>query len=230
MKKTMEKAVIIVAGGTGKRMGSETPKQFLEIAGKPVVMHTVEVFYRYDKTIRLVVVLPARHIETWKRLCTKHRFSVPHETVPGGRERFFSVKKGLERIDPECLVAVHDGVRPLVSIRVIDSGFEAAEIHGSAIPVIVPAESVRWKDGDDSKPVERDRIVLVQTPQVFDSALLKKAYEIPFRPSFTDDASVFEAAGHSVHLIDGNAENIKITRPADLKFAESIVGTLPEMP
>jgi 2-C-methyl-D-erythritol 4-phosphate cytidylyltransferase len=222
MESQTKKAVVIVAGGSGKRMGAEMPKQFLELAGKPVLMHTINKFYHFDQRMQIVLVLPFDHIETWNRLCNEHRFTIAHKIVPGGDERFFSVKKGLAKVSENNLVAIHDGVRPLVSDEVIANTFLAAEKHGGAIPVISPSESIRQKTVDGSKPVNRDQYVLVQTPQVFKSELIKQAYQHPYQKKFTDDATVFEAAGHTIHLVEGNIENIKITRPVDLVFVEAI--------
>jgi 2-C-methyl-D-erythritol 4-phosphate cytidylyltransferase len=226
MDKSLKNVVVIVAGGSGKRMGFEVPKQFIKLAGKPILMHTIDKFYRFDPKIHIVLVLPFDHIETWNRLCSEYRFTIAHEIVPGGKERFFSVKNGLEKIDNKSLVAIHDGVRPLVGDEVIVNAFQAAEIHGGVIPVIPPSESIRKKDGNSGFPVNRDQFVLVQTPQVFKSDLIKKAYQIPFQEKFTDDATVYETAGHTIHLVEGNIENIKVTRPADLIFAESIINDL----
>ena len=180
-------------------------------------------FYNYDPNIFIVLVLPFDHIETWNRLCSDYRFTLAHQIVPGGDERYFSVKQGLERINANCLVAIHDGVRPLVSEKVIANTYQAAATHGGAIPVISPNESIRKKDGDISIPVNREQFVIVQTPQIFKAELLKKAYEIPYQERFTDDATVFEAGGHNVNLVEGNIENIKITRPADVMFAEGVL-------
>jgi len=219
MEKYKNKAVTIVAGGSGKRMESETPKQFLQIAGKPVLMHTILRFFHYDPQILIVVVLPFEHIETWNRLCSKHRFIIAHQVVQGGEERYFSVKNGLKLIPDDYLIAIHDGVRPMVSGEVIEKSFALASLYGGAIPVLLPSESIRKFTQKDSFPVNREEYRLVQTPQTFKADLIKKAYEKPFEPRFTDDATVFEASGHPVHLFDGNVENIKITRPFDLLIA-----------
>lgn len=221
MKKNRKKSVIILAGGKGLRMNTETPKQFLPVAGKPVLMHTILKFYHVYREIKIVVVLPFDQIETWNRIISEHRFIIPHHITPGGGERYHSVKNGLRMIDDEGLVAIHDGVRPLVSEEVIREGFLAADKYGGAIPVVKPAESLREIHHDGSRPVDRERYWLVQTPQTFKSALIKKAYEQPFELRFTDDATVFEADGNKVELFEGNRENIKITSPADLKIAES---------
>lgn len=190
-----------------------------------MLMHTIQRFYYYDPVIFIVVVLPFGHIETWNRLCSEHRFLIAHQIVAGGEERFFSVKNGLTLIPENCLVAIHDGVRPLVSNEVIKRSFDMAARYGGAIPVILPAESIRKINREDSMPVNRDEYRLVQTPQTFKADLLKKAYDKPFDPRFTDDATVFESTGYTVHLFEGNEENIKITRPFDLEFAGLYLST-----
>jgi len=223
MEESLKKAVIIVAGGSGKRMGSETPKQFLLLAGKPVLMHTINKFHLVFPGIKIVLVLPFDHIQIWNLLCSEHRFIVAHEIVAGGEERFFSVQNGLSKLGEDCLVAIHDGVRPLVSEEVIANTFEAAKKYGASIPVIHPAESLRQLSHDNSKSVNRNEFVLVQTPQTFKSKLIKRAYKRPYQENFTDDATVFEAAGHKVHLVEGNPENVKITRPFDLLVTEAFI-------
>ena len=217
----MKKNVIIVAGGVGLRMNTEIPKQFLPIAGKPLLMHTILRFFHFDGKMQIIVVLPFDHIETWNRLCSEHRFLVPHRVITGGSQRFYSVKNGLAYVAPDELVAIHDGVRPLVSEELILRSFETAAVFGSAIPVIKPAESLRKVEDSKSHPIDRDRFRLVQTPQTFKSSLIIEAYNQPFKNEFTDDASVYEASGYQVQLIEGSPENIKITRPADLRFAEA---------
>lgn len=226
MKNFENKAVIIVAGGSGKRMESDVPKQFLPLAGKPVLMHTILRFYHFDPQIRIVVVLPFQHIETWNRLCSEQRFMIAHQIVAGGNERFFSVKNGLQLIDDESIVAIHDGVRPLVSHEVIGKSFHYAAFYWGAIPVILPSESLRKTLDLSSEPVNRAHYRLVQTPQTFRADLIKKAYNKTYNPLFTDDATVFEASGYSVHLFEGNVENIKITNPFDMKIAETCLKTL----
>lgn len=221
MQNTSQKSVVIVAGGKGTRMKSDTPKQFIEVAGKPVLMHTILKFYHCIRDIQIVVVLPFEQIETWNRLISEHRFTIPHQITPGGAERFYSVKNGLAMLEDSGLVAIHDGVRPLVSDSVIKTSFQAAEISGGAIPVISPADSLREVSGTESSPVNRNNYKLVQTPQTFLTKRIKKAYEQAFETKFTDDATVFEADGNSITLIDGNIENIKITRAIDLKVVES---------
>jgi 2-C-methyl-D-erythritol 4-phosphate cytidylyltransferase len=215
-----QKYAIIVAGGSGLRMGLPVPKQFLQLAGKPMLMHTLARFRDAIAVVQLIVVLPFDTIETWQRLCSEHRFILPHQIVAGGQERFYSVRNGLEIIKTTGLVAVHDGVRPLVSARLIQSAFEAATTHGSAIPVVAPTESLRQITGSGSHPVERAAHRLVQTPQVFDVQRLKDAYRQSFQSGFTDDATVWEANQNELHLIEGEVHNIKITHPFDLLLAE----------
>lgn len=217
------KTILIVAGGKGLRMGGELPKQFLPIGGKPVLMHTVEAFYRYDESIRIIIVLPTEQQEYWKELCLQHQFQIPHQIADGGETRFHSVRNGLELVPDEGLAGVHDGVRPFVSQQVISDCFTAAETYHAVIPVIGVVESLRRMDGKQSFSVERDRFRLVQTPQVFNAALLKMAYRRPYSETFTDDASVVEAYGTPVHLVEGNRENIKITTPFDLQLANVLL-------
>lgn len=217
----MDNYVVIVAGGSGTRMKSAVPKQFLELAGKPVVMHTILRFVAFDPSILIVLVLPEEHRTTWMELCSKNSFGVKHTLVNGGETRFQSVKNGLNTIIGEGLVAVHDGVRPLVSIDTIQRCFAKAEKDGNAIPCIPIYETVRQMVGENSRWFDRSELRLVQTPQVFDVQLLKKAYHQPCQAHFTDDASVLESIGEAIHLVEGNRENIKITEPLDLVFAQS---------
>lgn len=215
----MKNCVIIVAGGGGSRMGSEIPKQFLPLNDKPVLMYTITRINDFDNRISIVVVLPAGEIDQWKNLCTKHTFKVPHQTVSGGETRFQSVKNGLS-ITPECdLIAVHDGVRPLVSHETLKRCFDMAANKGSAIPVLPANESIREGTLENSKPVDRSSLFLVQTPQVFQSEILLKAYNQSWSHEFTDDASVVEKSGIPVQMVLGNRENIKITYPEDLQIA-----------
>lgn len=219
----MDLNVIIVAGGIGKRMQSETPKQFLTISNKPVLLHTIEKFYHFNKNANIIVVLPKPFIDYWKALCKKHICSIKHKIVEGGETRFYSVKNGLKHISMDSIVAVHDGVRPLVSTNTIENAINKAHKKGNAIPVIKVNESIRAIDNDRSKPVSRSSYRLVQTPQCFKAELLIRAYNQQFQESFTDDATVVEALGEKINLVDGNYENIKITRPADLLFAEAFI-------
>lgn len=216
---------IIVAGGRGSRMGSELPKQFLPIGGKPVLMHTLEAFYNYDAQVQLILALPADQQAYWAQLCTEHHFTIPHQVVNGGETRFHSVLQALALVEGEGLVAVHDGVRPFVHPDTIDRCFASAFEHGAAIPVVDVVDSIREVSDETSKAVPRANYRLVQTPQVFDIALLKDAYCQPYQPSFTDDASVVEAFGHNIALTVGNRENIKITTPFDLIIAEALLAS-----
>jgi 2-C-methyl-D-erythritol 4-phosphate cytidylyltransferase len=213
--------VIIVAGGQGKRMQSETPKQFLTISNKPILLHTIEKFYHFSNETNIIVVLPKPFIEFWKSICKKYDCKIKHTIVEGGDARFFSVKNGLDHVSKNGIVAVHDGVRPLVSALTIKNVIEKTIESGNAIPVVKINESIRRLEFDNSYPVNRKDYMLVQTPQCFRTELLKKAYEQDFSETFTDDASVVEALGEKINLVDGNFENIKITRPVDLKFAKA---------
>lgn len=215
----MNKSALIVAGGKGLRMGTELPKQFLPVGGKPVLMRTLEAFYAYDAEIQIILVLPYSQQEYWKQLCREYHFSIPHILADGGETRFHSVRNGLAMVKTPGLVGVHDGVRPFVSQEVIARCFDLAVVQKAVIPVIDVVETVRHLEGENSATVNRDDYKLVQTPQVFDAELLKQAYEQPYTSHFTDDASVVEALGVHVFLTPGNRENIKITTPFDLKIA-----------
>lgn len=216
---------IIVAGGKGTRMGGNLPKQFLLIGGKPVLMHTLEAFYNYSPSIKLILVLPHDQQAYWAQMCGENHFFIPHTVVDGGETRFHSVKNGLALIDEPGLVAVHDGVRPFVAAQVIDRCFRLADEKHAVIPVVDVVDSLREMDGEGSKAVLRSRFKAVQTPQVFDADLLKKAYEQSYDAAFTDDASVVEALGFPICLTQGNRENIKITTPFDLKMAQVLMGS-----
>lgn len=219
----MQKYALIVAGGKGVRMGSELPKQFLPIGDKPVLMHTLEAFYQYDKAVKLILILPHSQQEYWKRLCGEYQFSVPHSIADGGETRFHSVQNGLREINGAGLVAVHDGVRPFVSQEVVARCYALAAEKKAVIPVVDVVDTIRHLSDGRSTTVDRSTYKLVQTPQVFDVELLKKAYCQPYISSFTDDASVVEAMGVVVHLTNGNRENIKITTPFDLKIANAFL-------
>ena len=226
--KNMKKYIIIVAGGKGLRMGGEVPKQFLPIGGKPVLMRTIEAFYRFDAEIQIVLVLPVTQQAYWHDLCVEYSFTLPYRLANGGETRFHSVKNGLDTIpvDEEALVGVHDGVRPFVSTEVIARCYVEAARTGAVVPVTDVLETVRRleKKGEKSVTVSRDDYKLVQTPQVFSLALLKQAYAQSYVSAFTDDASVVEAFGHDVTLVQGNRENIKITTPFDMVVAKALVG------
>ena len=216
----MKKHIIIVAGGKGLRMGGDIPKQFLPVCGKPVLMRTLEAFHAYEASIHLILVLPVSQQAYWKQLCEEYQFNLAHEIADGGETRFHSVKNGLALIKEDGLVGVHDGVRPFVSQEVIARCYDEALSLKAVIPVIGVVETVRHLTDEGSETVPRDQYKLVQTPQVFDVALLRRAYEQTYTDMFTDDASVVEALGEKVYLVEGNRENIKLTTPFDLKLAE----------
>lgn len=220
----MQRFALIVAGGKGERMGTQVPKQFLLLAGKPVLMHTLQRFYEADASAVLLLVLPKEHQSTWKELCTTYNFTVPHRIVHGGTERFYSVQNGLQAIDQdEGVVAVHDGVRPLIDESIISKAYAQAESLGSAIVVVNMKDSVRELTAVGSRMADRSKLMLVQTPQVFRLPVLRKAYAVDYNPKFTDDASVVEAAGGNVELLQGDYRNIKITTTEDLIFAEAML-------
>jgi len=205
-------------------MQSEVPKQFLEISGIPVLMHTIRVFRETSPEIELILVIPKQHRQTWDDLCTNHSFGIPLSIAYGGITRFHSVKNGLALVKPGSLIAIHDGVRPLVSPKVILNSFTIAEKYGTAIPAMPVTDSIRQKVKNTSKVLDRKEVRLIQTPQTFTYDILEKAYKQEFNDSFTDDSSVVEAAGYKIHLFEGNIENIKITRNIDLKIAEALIG------
>ena len=222
----MDRYAILVAGGKGLRMGSDIPKQFLPLRGRPVLMHTIDVFRRTYPDIHIILVLPREQQDYWRQLCGQHDYDVELCVADGGETRFHSVHNGLSLIpdDARGVVGVHDGVRPFVSPETIRRCFEAAEECGAVVPVVPVVETVRQVLADGgSMTVDRNAYRLVQTPQTFDIQLLKNAYGQPFDPFFTDDASVVEAMGHPIKLVEGNNENIKLTNPADLKLAEGMV-------
>lgn len=214
--------VIIVAGGKGLRMGGDIPKQFLPVGGRPVLMRTIERFRAYSSTLHIILVLPKAQQDYWQALCQEYQFAVDYQLADGGETRFHSVQNGLALVpdDAKGVVGVHDGVRPFVSIDVIGRCYEAARIHKAVIPVTPVIETLRHVS-EGTKP--RSDYRLVQTPQCFDIALLKAANRQPYCDGFTDDASVVEAYGHVITLVDGNRENIKLTTPFDLKIAEILV-------
>jgi len=222
----MDLYVVIVAGGSGKRMGAEIPKQFLELAGRPVLMHTIERFKSFNDSIEIITVLPENQLRFWIDLQKKHSFNVLHTLVKGGANRFLSVRNGLKFVNSPGLVAIHDGVRPFVSIDTIKRCFEAAEKLGNAIPAISPNESLRIINDLGSIPVNRFHVKQVQTPQVFNAALIKNAYLQEYSPDFTDDATVLEKTGEKINLIEGNRENIKITTPEDLLISDALLKSI----
>lgn len=219
----MKKYAIIVAGGSGTRMGGSVPKQFQILHKLPILMHTIEKFYKYDDTISIILVLPQSQVGYWHSLCDEYKFIIPHEIAIGGATRFQSVSNGLKHIKNDGIVAVHDGVRPLVSLETLNRCFEEALKFGTAIPVISPSESVRIVDGNKSHAIDRSTVRLVQTPQVFQTDILLRSYNTGYCDKFTDDASVVENAGFKIHTTEGNRENIKLTTPDDMIFAEAIL-------
>ena len=218
--------IIIVAGGKGLRMGSDIPKQFLPIGGKPVLMRTLERFRRYSPTLQIILVLPKAQQDYWQKLCKEYAFDIDYQLADGGETRFHSVQNGLAKIpdNAQGVVGVHDGVRPFPSIDVIRNCYETAREKKAVIPVIPVVETVRHLKGDTSVTVPRNDYRLVQTPQTFDIQLLKAANRQPYNEGFTDDASVVETFGFNITLVEGNRENIKITTPYDLKIAEVLIG------
>ena len=220
----MQHSTIIVAGGSGKRMGSSVPKQFLLLKGKPLLCWTIDAFRAYDAAMPIIVVLPEAQVPIWKSLCVGHGFHTEHHVAAGGEERFHSVRNGLAAVTHAGLVAVHDGVRPLVSKELIARCFEAAEAQGSGIPVVPINSSVREVSGGSSRAIDRSTLRAVQTPQCFRTELLRKAFELPYDPAFTDEATLVERLGSAVHLVDGEEANIKVTTPMDLKVVEVGLG------
>jgi len=219
----MQKYIIIVAGGIGTRMNSNVPKQFMELAGKPVLMRTIEKFYQTFSDINIIVVLANHLVYDWKILCEKHNFKIHHQIVDGGEARFHSVRNGLALVPENSLVAIHDAARPLVNKDTIINTFDTAEKMGNAIPCTTISESIREINDESNKAVDRNKFVIIQTPQCFQSTLLKKAFLQSYDNSFMDDASVLEAAGEKINLVVGNKENIKITTPLDLIIAEALI-------
>jgi 2-C-methyl-D-erythritol 4-phosphate cytidylyltransferase len=226
----MQRHFVVVAGGSGSRMQRDLPKQFIPIAGLPILMHTLRRLHHTAPDASIVLVLPQAHHAYWQELCQVHRFEISHHLTQGGSTRFESVANGLATLpDAEGLVAIHDGVRPFVSPQTILNGFQTAQAEGNAVAVVALKDSIRQLEPrGDSTHVDRSRFVLVQTPQTFRLSLIRKAYYQATDPTlFTDDASVLEAAGHRIHIIEGNYQNIKITTPEDLLIAEAFAQTDP---
>jgi 2-C-methyl-D-erythritol 4-phosphate cytidylyltransferase len=216
---------LIVAGGKGTRIKSKLPKQFLELNGKPILLHTLEAFYRYSEQINIVLVLPEDDFTIWNGICRKYNFNKPITLQKGGESRFQSVKNGLEKFEGDGLVAIHDGVRPLVSEDIIGASFRLAAVHQSAVAAVRLKESIRITDQDNTKAMDRSRFRLIQTPQTFDLNLIKQAYQIKEDISMTDDASVAEKSGHVISLFEGSYENIKITTAEDLIVAAALLNS-----
>lgn len=219
----MKKFALIVAGGSGSRMETSIPKQFLEICGKPVLMYTFEAFTKFDSEIEFILVLPENQITYWETLCTKHSFQTNYKLAFGGANRFQSVKNGLDLINEEGLVFIHDGVRPLVSKQTLHNCVQTTIAKGNALPVVPPSESIRYLQENKNIAVDRTKFFLVQTPQTFLTKQIIEAYNHATHENYTDDASVLESNGLAINLVEGNRENIKITWPQDLIVAKSFL-------
>jgi 2-C-methyl-D-erythritol 4-phosphate cytidylyltransferase len=221
----MKRAVIIVAGGKGTRMGSTLPKQFMQIDGQPILCRTIEKFRQFDPEITIVISLPTQWLGAWVQLSAGIIAPNSYIMAEGGEQRYHSVKNALMKVPNDIdLIGVHDGVRPLVSVKTIANAYTEAALHGNAVPCIAPPESIRIVNDDNSnKPIDRNTVKLIQTPQVFAADILRAAYSLPYTPEFTDDASVVERHGTSIHLIDGDRQNIKITTIDDLRYADYLV-------
>ena len=223
----MRRAVIIVAGGSGSRMGGGLPKQYQELVGKALIVHALEKFLRFDASMVVVVVMAPSHMEHWNAICDKYGLTSGITVAHGGKSRYDSVKNGLEHVADGMVVGIHDAVRPLVSQGTLERSYSAADRWGSGVPVIALDDSVRMLDAaEGSTRVDRTLLRRVQTPQVFQSARIKKAYNQYSDPAFTDDASVYESKFGHVKLVEGNRENIKITTPADLTLAAALIQSL----
>lgn len=218
-----EIGVVIVAGGSGRRMGGALPKQFMMLGNLPILGRTINRFREALPAAQIVVVLPEEHIELWRNLSARFEIA-KHDIAKGGTERFHSVKNGIEALGDEVkTIAIQDGVRPLLSKKLVIKLVLEAEKHAAVIPAVAPADSYRIVEGDASHIIDRAQLRMIQTPQVFAAEALREAYKQPFSASFTDDASVMEAAGHHITLIEGERQNIKITTPSDMIIAEAII-------
>jgi len=224
----MKKIAIIVAGGTGIRMKGPIPKQFIEINGKPVIIYSLEAFYKFDNSIHFIIALHSDYFSIWEKIIRNYPVFSGIKIVPGGESRFHSVLNAVNMIEGESLVAIHDAVRPLVSRETISRCFKTAETDGCAIPCLEINESVREITSTGTKPVNRDKLRNIQTPQVFRSDILRKAYKQKYQINFTDDATVVEKAGYKITLVEGNRENIKITTKEDLFLAETLLSRNPQ--
>ena len=219
----MNKYAIIVAGGTGSRMKGDIPKQFMMLKGKPIIQYSLEVFYQCDPAVSLIISIHPEYANFWNQLCREHKIDIPHQVVPGGETRFDSVKNGLSLVGEDGFVAVHDAARPVIDAAFIQKLYLTAEKHGSAIPAVHLNDTIRAIEGDSSRQLDRSFLRAIQTPQVFKVSELKRAFEQPFQPLFTDDASVMQSAGFKVHLTEGKPGNIKITHQHDIALAEVLM-------
>lgn len=219
----MKKYVVIVAGGSGTRMGSELPKQFLLIHDKPILWYTLHAFLKSYKDIHIILVLPSEYYDTGRAICDEINSLHPIQTIVGGATRFHSVQNGLALIRDQSVIFVHDGVRCLLTPSLVHLCYEEALLFGSAIPCIDSKDSIRIMSDSGHRAIKRTEVKMVQTPQTFLSDIILSAYQVVYQEGFTDDASVAEAAGHSVHLVEGEEDNIKITTPLDLAIAEELL-------
>ena len=212
---------IIVGGGSGSRMQSDIPKQFMQLNGRPVLMHTIEAFYTSGFAPGIIVVLNVDFHLYWEKLCTEHNFTIPHQLVAGGEQRFHSVKNGLKYINDPAIVAIHDAVRPCITHTIINAAFEQAGELGNAVAAVKSRDSIRQITKTGTVSLNREDVYLIQTPQVFKSEVLNTAYEQKYRNEFTDDASVVERSGVTIRLIEGDTRNLKVTYPEDILVAQA---------
>ena len=215
--------VIIVAGGSGSRMNNVVPKQFLLLNGRPVLMRTIEKFYNTIPDIHIIVVLAVENNKQWADLCHQYNFTIIHELASGGETRFYSVKNGLDKVPIGSLVGIHDAARPLVSAQTIRSAFECAAEKGNAVPAVSIHDSIREVDEEVNKMMNREKLRIIQTPQCFQSTLIKDAFSQNYSHRYTDDASVAEEWGMKINLVEGNSRNIKITTPQDMIIATALL-------
>lgn len=220
---SLKRYAVIVAGGSGTRMQSAVPKQFLLLNGKPALMHTIENFHNTSPAPTIILALPGNFHDYWRDLCKQHNFTIPHEVIAGGQTRFHSVKNSIAHIPDDALIAVQDAVRPLTSAAVIEAAYQCAQEHGTAVTAVKSRDSIRQMSNSRSTALKRDEIYLVQTPQTFKALILKQAYQQEFNDDFTDDASVVEKSGEQIRLVDGDYTNIKITFPEDIAIAELLL-------
>ncbi|MVN21462.1 2-C-methyl-D-erythritol 4-phosphate cytidylyltransferase [Mucilaginibacter arboris] len=215
---------VIVAGGSGTRMNAQLPKQFMLLAGKPVIMHTITAFSASAEKPEIMVVLNKQQFSFWEQLCAEHQFTVPHTLIAGGNTRFQSVKNAIDTINETSVIAIHDAVRPLISTAIISKAYQQALTEGNSVVAVPSKDSVRWQKANGvSQNLNRNEVFLVQTPQTFQSEMIKKAYQQEYKEEFTDDASVAESFGIRINLLPGDPDNFKITFPADLLMAELIL-------
>lgn len=219
----MKNSVAIVAGGIGSRMNRDMPKQFLLLAGKPMLMHSIQAFFQAFPNILIWVTLPEGQFDAWNNLCRQFQCTVPHALVVGGKTRFHSVKNALDAIPEDGMIAIHDGARPMITPNLIRHLFMTARLKGNAVPVVPVSDSIRQIDGAKNHSVDRNAFVVAQTPQVFSAKSIKHAYAQPYSPYFTDDASVVESSGEQIILVEGDVNNLKITHPHDLIIAEALL-------